>query len=198
MTDGLGLIQLLDLTHGRAPEAEAADPSPIPPPRPVETPTTLLTGRLPALLTGSVGAAARGSVRALGRMAADPVGAVADTVRFGASLQRVLTPPAIERSPALRDGGIGYRMFTHDVPLGRAAEGRGPGRGRHRQRRLPRRAAGCVPPVPRPPRPHMPIAVPVSLRSDNDPLGGNPSQSCDTKSRMLSERADWRPVMPGA
>lgn len=175
MTDGLGLIQLLQLTHGRSAAPAPTDPSPIPPPRAELTPTTLFTDRLPAMVGRSVSSAARGSMRAIGRVSADPLGTLVEAVRFGSSLQRVLAPPAVERSPVLRDGGIGYRMIAHDVPLerlkaaGKAAAGTvndaflaallGAFRRVHEERGVH---------VER-----MPIAVPVSLRSDNDPLGGN-------------------------
>jgi hypothetical protein len=46
MSDGLGLIQLMELTHGRGPEREPAGVGPLPASRPVETPASLLTGRL--------------------------------------------------------------------------------------------------------------------------------------------------------
>ncbi|WP_250282348.1 MULTISPECIES: wax ester/triacylglycerol synthase domain-containing protein [unclassified Frankia] len=175
LTDGLGLIQLLSLTHGRGPEREEPDTSPLPPPRPVETPVSLLAGRLPGVLAGAAGSVARGAVRTLGRVAADPVGTAVDTVRFGASLRRVLAPPDVERSPVLNDDGTGYRLIAHDVPLERLkAAGRAAG-GTVNDAFL----AALLGAFRRFHEHHdvvvdqIPIGMPVSLRTDNDPMGGN-------------------------
>jgi hypothetical protein len=96
-------------------------------------------------------------------------------VRFGSSLRRMLTPPDVERSPLLRDGGFAYRLLAHDVPLaalkaaGKAAEGSvndaflagllGAVRRYHEH-------LGVT-------VDHIPMGVPVSLRTDKDPMGGN-------------------------
>ena len=175
MSDGLGLVQLLDLTHEPTPEPEAPDVGPGPLARPVETPVSLLTRRLPGLVDDTVRTGLRSSVRAIGRLATDPVGSISESVRFGASLRRVLAPPDAPRSPVLRDGGVGYRMLVHDVPLerlkaaGKAAGGTvndaflaallGAFRRFHDLRGVAVES--------------MPIGVPVSLRSEKDPSGGN-------------------------
>lgn len=96
-------------------------------------------------------------------------------MRFGTSLRRVLAPPDVPRSPVLRDGGIGYRILAHDVPLERLkAAGRAAGGTVNDAflaallgafRRFHEHHGTTVE--------YMPIGVPVSLRSDKDPLGGN-------------------------
>jgi len=86
-----------------------------------------------------------------------------------------LTPPQAPRSPILRDGGTGYRFITLDVPLnplksaGKAAGGSvndaflaallGGVRRYHE-------TLGVA-------VDYLPMAIPVSLRTGNDPMGGN-------------------------
>jgi len=91
-------------------------------------------------------------------------------------LRRVLTPPPTERSPLLHgSGGFGYRFVLHDVPLsdlkaaGKAAGGSvndaflagllGAFRRYHEHYGIPVDL--------------MPIGIPVSLRTSDDPMGGN-------------------------
>jgi len=176
LTDGLGLLQLLDLTHGHG-----RDPDPRPPTtsrpaaRPAATPSGVLADRLTAKAVAAPGDLVRGAVHGVGRLAADPLGTAARAVRFGNSLRRVLTPVATPRSPLLNHGGPGYRLLTLDVPLadmkaaGRAAHGSvndaflaailGGVRRYHEKLSLP--------------VDFIPMAIPISLRTDNDPLGGN-------------------------
>jgi hypothetical protein len=136
-------------------------------------------------------------------VASDPLGTLGDAVRFGSSLRRLLTPPTIERSAVLDDDGNGYRMLAHDVPLedlrtaARAAGGSvndaflaallGAFRRFHDHH-----GATVA---------EMPIAVPVSLRTDNDPAGGNrfagarlpaPVGEPDPRARIASIRASVR------
>lgn len=175
LTDGLGMMQLLDATHGHGPEAGEVYPLSAPPPRRTESPSGLLVRRLVSHTAAAPAGLARRAGRAAGRLAADPVGAVTDAVRFGTSLRRVLTPPGVARSPILSDGGTGYRFTTVEVPLAglkaaaRAAEGSvndaflagllGGMRRYHEARGIK--------------VDHLPMAIPVSLRTAKDPMGGN-------------------------
>jgi len=108
-------------------------------------------------------------------VARDPVGSVGGGIGYARSLRRVLSPPQAERSPLLRGGGFGYRFVVHDVALadlraaGKAADGSvndaflaailGAFRRYHEQ---------CGQPIEQ-----MPIAIPISLREEHDPMGGN-------------------------
>lgn len=175
LSDGLGLLQLLDLTHGRSPDPEPADPEPVAAPRSAQTPTGVLISRLQAALTAAPADLLRATAQSLTRFTSDPLGATAEAVRFGASLRRVLTPPAVERSPVLREGGHGYRMLSHDVPLATLrAAGKAAGGSVNDaflaavlgSVRLYHEHLGLL-------VEHIPIGVPVSMRTDKDPMGGN-------------------------
>jgi diacylglycerol O-acyltransferase / wax synthase len=179
LSDGIGLIQLLTLAHSRAPEP--ADHQFVPPPAPRSplTPASLLANRLrQRLLDVPSELIRRGedSLKLMGRTVRNPGGIAADTLRFGRSLRRVLTPPPTERSRLLRGGGgVGYRFVLHDVPLsdlkaaGKAAGGSvndaflagllGAFRRYHEHHGVPVDL--------------MPIGIPVSLRTSDDPAGGN-------------------------
>jgi len=168
LSDGIGLIQLLTLAHSRAPEPGDHQLAPPPAPRSPLTPASLLANRLrQRLLDVPSELIRRGedSLKLMGR-----------TLRFGRSLRRVLTPPPTERSPLLRGGGgVGYRFVLHDVPLsdlkaaGKAAGGSvndaflagllGAFRRYHEHHGVPVDL--------------MPIGIPVSLRTSDDPMGGN-------------------------
>jgi diacylglycerol O-acyltransferase / wax synthase len=179
LSDGIGLIQLLTLAHSRAPEPADHQFAPPPAPRSPLTPASLLANRLrQRLLDVPSELIRRGedSLKLMGRTVRNPGGVAADTLRFGRSLRRVLTPPPTERSPLLRGGGgVGYRFVLHDVPLsdlkaaGKAAGGSvndaflagllGAFRRYHEHHGVPVDL--------------MPIGIPVSLRTSDDPAGGN-------------------------
>jgi hypothetical protein len=108
-------------------------------------------------------------------LAGDPVGTTTGAVKFALSLRRVLMPPDTPHSPALTGGGSGYRLDTFDVPFddlkaaGKAAGGSvndaflasvlGGVRRYHEKLSLTVDS--------------IPMAIPVSLRTDADPLGAN-------------------------
>ena len=121
LSDGIGLIQLLTLAHSRAPEPGDHQLAPRAAPRPLLTPKSLLATRLRQRLTDAPADFIRrsgDSVKLIGRTVRNPAAVAGDTLRFGLSLRRVLTPPPAERSPLLRGGGgVGYRFVLHDVPL---------------------------------------------------------------------------------
>jgi diacylglycerol O-acyltransferase len=175
LSDGIGLLQLLDLAHGHSREPGPGDDRPLPKPRPRETPEGLLVNRLAARVVSAPASAVREALSAAGRFAGDPVGTTADAVKFAMSLRRVLTPPDTPHSPALTGGGSGYRLDTFDVEFaalkaaGRAAGGSvndaflasllGGIRRYHEKLSLTVDS--------------MPVAIPVSLRTDADPMGAN-------------------------
>ncbi|MDP7705181.1 wax ester/triacylglycerol synthase domain-containing protein [Mycobacterium sp. TY815] len=175
LSDGIGLLQLLDLAHGHSREPGPSDDRRFPEPRPTETPEGLLINRLAGKAIDAPGTALREALNAAGRFAGDPVGATSDVVKFAMSLRRVLTPPEAPHSPALTGGGSGYRLDTFDVGLddlkaaGRAAGGSvndaflagllGGVRRYHEKLSLE--------------VDFIPVAVPVSLRTDADPMGAN-------------------------
>ena len=175
LSDGIGLLQLLDLAHGHSREPGPADDVPIPEPRRKETPEGLLVNRLAGKAVSAPGSALREAFRVAGRFAGDPIGTTTDAVKFAMSLRRVLTPPDTPHSPALTGGGSGYRLDTFDVAFddlkasGRAAGGSvndaflaallGGVRRYHEKLSLTVDS--------------IPVAIPVSLRTDTDPMGAN-------------------------
>lgn len=150
-TDGMGTMQLMAALHD----------IPVPPqaPRLVPTPTTR-TDRVLGLARRVVG---------------DPVGAVRDGVDFGLSLQRVLAPPTAAPSPLLAGRSSTWRLAALDIDLdalrraGRAAGGSVNDAylaallGGYRRYHEARGAHVDT----------IPIAIPVSVRRDGDPGGGN-------------------------
>nr|WP_297608416.1 wax ester/triacylglycerol synthase domain-containing protein [Nocardia sp.] len=175
LCDGLGMLQLLDLTHGHSADPREFDGEPDPAPRRVETSAGLLVNRLVAQIAAAPADLVRLSADVIGRSMADPIGVATGAVRFGTSLFRVLTPPPAQRSPVLRDGGTSYRLLTHNVPLDTLrAAGKAAGGSVNDAflaallgtfRRYHEHAGAFVE--------HIPMAIPISLRTDRDPLGGN-------------------------
>jgi WS/DGAT/MGAT family acyltransferase len=175
LCDGLGMLQLLDLTHGHSPDPREFDDEPALPQRRVETSVGLLVNRLSAQIAAAPSDLLRHSADAIGRAVADPIGTATDTIRFENSLRRVLTPPEVRRSPALSAGGTSYRLVTHNVGLDALkAAGKAGGGSVNEAFLAALLGAFC--------RYHehlgthvdrMPMGIPISLRTDRDPLGGN-------------------------
>jgi WS/DGAT/MGAT family acyltransferase len=184
LSDGLGFMQLLGLSHSRtsAPGGQPIASVPPAPPRsdePAPTPLGLVGSRLREDLTGlpsrAVGTAGA-AIGLLGRALKDPVGSLTEAVDYGRSLRRVLSPPPSERSPLLRaGGGFGYHLLTYEMTLDEVkAAGKAVG-GSVNDVFL----AGILGAFRRyhehlgQPIERMPISIPISLRDSNDPAGGN-------------------------
>lgn len=175
LTDGLGMLQLLDLTHGHSPEPGGEHTAPETPQRGTPSPSHLLVSRLVSRITGAPPQFAREAGHVIGRLARDPIGTAGDAVRFGRSLRRVLAPPDVPRSPILRDGGPGYRFLTVDVPLSTLKKAGKEAGGTVNDaflagllggvRRYHEKRCATVD--------YLPMAIPVSLRLADDPMGGN-------------------------
>jgi diacylglycerol O-acyltransferase len=175
LSDGLGLLQLLDLTHGYDREPGPRVGLPKPPPRRTETTGGLLVNRLTDRLFNAPLATARTAVGTGKRFISDPLGTMTSTVLFANSLRRVLAGPAAKHSPAFQGTGSGYRLLTCDVALAdlksaaRAAGGSVNDAflaGMLGGLRLYHEKLGYSVDV-------LPMAIPISLRTDEDPLGGN-------------------------
>src|ERR1700739_2747714 len=129
LSDGIGLLQLLDLAHGHSREPGPADDRPMPKPRRKESPEGILINRLAGKVVSAPGSALREAFHVAGRLAGDPIGTTSDAVKFAMSLRRVLAPPDAPHSPALTGSGSGYGLDPSDVPFddlkaaGRAAGG---------------------------------------------------------------------------
>jgi WS/DGAT/MGAT family acyltransferase len=200
LTDGLGLIQLLELAHSD--QAQPRPHAPVASPAAngsALTPVQLLTSGLldqVARLPHDVGHVAR----RLASAANDPAGTLADSTRFAQSLIRMMKPPPVGRSELLRgSGGVGNRLLTVDAPLaGLRSAAKAVGASVNDAflaavlggMRLYHEANGAV--VDR-----LPIGMPISLRTADDALGGNqfagarfaaPLAEKDPAARMLEIR----------
>jgi WS/DGAT/MGAT family acyltransferase len=175
LSDGIGLLQLLDLSHGHSREPGPADERPMPKPRRRESPEGLLINRLATRAVSAPAGAVREALSVAGRFVDDPIAATTDAVKFAMSLRRVLTPPDTPHSPALTGRGSGYRMDTFDVPFDELkAAGKAAGGSVNDAflagvlggvRRYHEKLSFTVD--------SMPVAIPVSLRTDADPMGAN-------------------------
>lgn len=178
VTDGLGGVQLLSLLHSRHREPSPRKPMPpLPAPERI-SPLGALGQQVLRGVRGAPHQAGRhlgSGVAAIGRLATEPVDAVGDAVRFGRSLQRVLAPPPASPSPLLRARSLSWRFGALECPVedlraaGRAAGGTlgdayiaallGGFRRYHEHFGVEVE--------------ELPMAMPISLRRDDHPMGGN-------------------------
>lgn len=179
LTDGQGLVQLLTMAHSRTREPSQHPPEPPLPPSEQLNSVTLLTSRLlrettatPARVLNLAGE----SVRLAGRTITKPGQVIGDGIRFTRSLMRVLSPPPAERSPLLAGShGSQCRFVVLEVALADLkAAGKAAG-GSVNDAFLAALLGGFR-------RYHehydvhvdlMPMALPISLRTADDPAGGN-------------------------
>ena len=178
VTDGLGGVQLLSLLHSRHREPSPHKPLPEPPAPARLSPLSALGEQVRRRLLGAPRDAQNlvgSGVAVLSRIAAEPADAVGGAVRFGRSLQRVLAPPPAPPSPLLRNRSLSWRFVTLECAVdtlraaGRAAGGTlgdayvaallGGFRRYHE-------AFGVS-------IDEMPMAMPISLRQNDHPMGGN-------------------------
>lgn len=171
LSDGTGVVQLLDLLHS---DRRAASPDkPGPPPLPVLASAPRAHGL--RALAGDGTRLALAGARVAGRFARSPRGTVAAATRFARSLTHVAGPSPAPPSPALAGRGLARRLGVVSVP---AADLRAAGRaagGTLNDAFLAalagglaayHRARGVV-------VDDVPLALPVSLRGAGDEAGGN-------------------------
>lgn len=176
VTDGVGGVEMFASIYDleRDPPPEAAPPLPIPQDL---SPNDLMRegiNRLPGAIAGSVRDSLFGAVRAVSQVIRDPVSSVGSAVEYAMSSARVVGPAA-EPSPVLRRRSLSSRSDAIDIEFGdlhRAAKAAG---GSINDAYL----AGLCGALRRyhermgVPIDTLPMAVPVNMRSDNDPAGGN-------------------------
>ena len=176
VTDGIGSMEmfanLYDLERDPAPRPAA--PLPIPEDLSPNDLTRQGINALPKGIANNVLDATRGAAGLLGRMMRDPADAVGGVVDYVRSSRRVMTPAA-PQSPVLRRRGLASRSEAIDIKFSdlhkasKAAEGSindaylaalcGALRRYHDAKGIPVAS--------------LPMAVPVNVRSDSDPAGGN-------------------------
>lgn len=176
VTDGMGATTMF---------AEVYDLERDPPPRPVPpmpvpedlTATDLMRAgltQLPAVLAGGLAGAVTGGLTALGRMVRDPATALFGTIDYARSGRRMVRPAA-EPSPLLRRRSLSTRTEAVEMRLGDLHRAAHAGGGSINDAYL----AGVCAVLRRyhealgVPVGTLPMAVPVSLRADADPAGGN-------------------------
>jgi diacylglycerol O-acyltransferase len=149
-TDGLGTMQLMSVLH----DAPSLSPD--------------SDGTRPTSVVG----------RALGlarRVATDPTSAVRDGLGYGRSLQRVLAPPLVAPSPLLSGRSTNWRLAALDVDLDALRRAGKHAGGSVNDAYLAALLGGYR-------RYHeafgarvdeIPMAIPVSVRRNGDPGGGN-------------------------
>jgi diacylglycerol O-acyltransferase len=174
MTDGQGGVQLVGLLHSRkrAPSPEKTAP----PARPGEDVGAI--GVLAEQIAHAPAAAIRGvrdTLDVSARLALRPWAGVKAAANFAGSLERVLAPPPAEPSPLLKARSLSWRFDALEVSLddlkraGKAAGGSlndayiaallGGLRRYHHELGSPVDS--------------LPMAMPISLRSGDHPMGGN-------------------------
>jgi diacylglycerol O-acyltransferase len=176
VTDGVGGVEMFANFYDleRDPPPETAPPLPIPQDL---SPNDLMRegfNRLPGAIAGGVRNAVLGAAQVVGHVIRDPVASLGSAVGYAMSGARVVGPAA-EPSPVLRRRSLSSRSDAIDIVFGdlhRAAKAAGGSindaylAGLCGALRLYHEHMGV-------PIDTLPMAVPVNMRSDNDPAGGN-------------------------
>lgn len=201
VTDGVGSVEMFAQIYDLQRE-----PGPVPaPPQPIPqdlSPTDLMRegiNQLPGAVVGGVRDALLGAASVVGRAVFNPTSAVAGAVGYARSSVRVMSRAA-EPSPLLRRRSLATRTEAIDIPLSDLHKAAKAGGGSINDAYL---AALCgalgryhealgVPVA------TLPMAVPVNLRAESDPAGGNrftgvnlaaPVGTADPVARMKKIRA---------
>jgi WS/DGAT/MGAT family acyltransferase len=178
ITDGQGGTQLVGLLHSRKRKASPEKPMPAPQAAENASGVGILAEQLVAGVRSAPGRAVRGTGDALAsaqRLARRPWEGIGDAVGFGRSIQRVLAPPPTSPSPLLAGRSRSWRFDAIDVPLDELkAAGKAAGGSLNDAyiaallggfRRYHERFGQEIE--------SMPMAMPISLRSGDHPMGGN-------------------------
>ena len=176
LTDGLGSIQLLSLIQSRTSEHTPKKPVPSAPgPALAVDARALAAAELGEQALG-VAATAAGLATAGARALTRPAGAVGSALRFTRSMRRVLSPPPAAGSPLFRGRtGMSWRFGVFDCPLADLKAAARAAGGSVNDAYIAVLTGGLR-------RYHeahglnideLPMAIPVSLRKVDDPMGGN-------------------------
>ena len=183
ITDGLGGIALFEQVYDTERDAPPRPMPPVPVPRDLSG-NDLLRDSLRQLPETTFAAGQRLLGRAAGtaaRLITQPGATVAETVRFADSARRMLSPPAARPSPLLRRRSLVSRTVVLELPLAdlrAAAKSVAVTGGRTASVNDAYLAALCgglgrYHEVLGVPVDALPLALPVSLRSGDDPASGN-------------------------
>jgi WS/DGAT/MGAT family acyltransferase len=176
VTDGVGAIEMFANIYDLERDPPVADAPPLPIPEDL-TPNDLMRegfNRLPGSIAGGLRGAIGGAALALAKAVRDPVSTVGGVVNYARSSARVMGPVS-EPSPLLRRRSLSSRTEAIDMKfsdLHKASKAAGGSindaylAGLCGALRRYHEAKGI-------PIATLPMAVPVNLRSEDDPAGGN-------------------------
>ena len=176
ITDGVGGVEMFANLYDLERDPPPQDPAPLPIPSDLSPNDLMRQGitRLPGTIAGSVRDVVFGAAQAVGHAVRDPVHRLGSVIDYAMSGARVIGPVA-DPSPLLRRRSLSSRSEAIDIEFGdlhRAAKAAGGSindaylAGVCGALRLYHQAKGV-------PVDTLPMAVPVNLRSDADPAGGN-------------------------
>jgi diacylglycerol O-acyltransferase len=176
VTDGVGAVEMFAHIYDLERDPPAQDMPPLPIPQDLSPNDLMRQGinRLPGTIVGGVRGVLSGAAHVVGEMIRDPISRMWDVVEYAMSGARVVGPVA-EPSPVLRRRSLSSRSEAIDIELGdlhKAAKAAGGSindaylAGLCGALRLYHEAKGV-------PIDALPMAVPVNLRSEADPAGGN-------------------------
>jgi diacylglycerol O-acyltransferase len=176
VTDGVGAVEMFANIYDLEREPPPQPPPPLPIPQDLSPNDLMRHGitRLPGTIAGRVRGALFGAVHVVGEVVRDPVTRMSSVIDYAMSGARVMGPVA-DPSPVLRRRSLSSRSEAIDIEFGdlhRAAKAAGGSindaylAGLCGALRLYHEAKGV-------PIDTLPMAVPVNLRSEADPAGGN-------------------------
>lgn len=176
VTDGVGGVEMFASLYDVERDPPRSPSPPLPIPQDLSPNDLMREGlvRLPVSIVGGVLGLVGGTAHVVGKVLRDPVAAVGGVVDYARSGARVLAPVS-EPSPLLRRRSLSSRtdaIYLKLSDLRTAAKAAGGSindaylAGLCGALRLYHEALGV-------PIATLPMAVPVSLRSDSDPAGGN-------------------------
>lgn len=179
MSDGLGLVQLLDVAQSAGPDDHHEPPDGMAATAPDDAREHSPVGLVGATVANVVRDAPRHALALPGRatrwgkqVAANPRG----LTDYLLSAKRLLTPPEADRSALLAGRGTGNGLLFIDIPFADLRRGAKSVGGSVNDGfvaailgglRLYHERNGVLPPA------TMPVGMPVSLRAASDPMGGN-------------------------
>ncbi len=176
VTDGVGGVEMFANLYDLERDPPAQDTPPLPIPSDLSPNDLMRQGvnRLPGTIVGGVRDVLFGAALTVGHVVRDPVRRLGSVIDYAMSGARVMGPVA-DPSPLLRRRSLSSRSEAIDIEFGdlhRAAKAAGGSindaylAGLCGALRLYHQAMGV-------PVDTLPLAVPVNLRSDADPAGGN-------------------------
>ena len=176
VTDGVGAVEMFANIYDLERDPPPQDPPPLPIPQDLSPNDLMREGfnKLPGSIAGGVRGVVYAAAHVVAEVIRDPISRMGDVVDYARSGARVMGPVA-EPSPVLRRRSLSSRSEAIDIEFGvlhKAAKAAGGSindaylAGLCGALRLYHAAKGV-------PIDSLPMAVPVNLRSEADPAGGN-------------------------